>query len=650
MSNGRFSHDILNKLQAFEKEGRINGLIIETARNYHKLGPIKPEALDRIAYYLQKWGMFISPETIEAIRTIPQADLECSGIRPMLPTLTTEPGSGKTGSLYFPTVTAGHGLVHEIRVIENSADALERNRFHLLDKVGSAVISALGGKLKRFLFWHPEPWHFLILDTFGNEDHQVAGESMGLPLGLAIFSAITGIIIPPDLTATGVVARDGSIKPVEGIFEKLNAIRCERFFIRKVLVAVDQEIGERIPSLEIIRVSNISEALSIVFPESGETIAIPDLVNIEKELQQLKNQYESYLIDTCIENSTHLIRYLKSKQCTLPDDSKIPALFECYRQKGNCYCHKGNVRETQKNLENAKRLFEKYPGFIGANAYWDSRINFAVFLKDIFRYREAAAIHLRINEKIEQLGGLNHDKGKNLSSLAQLYLAQRRFSDAEKFQKRAISLILEEERHRNYGYLAQVYMRAGDLEKANDSLEKAHHLNKQSNGKDCIDPFYDWILAEYLYRCQISPKVARKTRLLEFEPLISRYPEITWYVPGLIHKFAGLAIIEMGDEAVGLEKLNNAIRFFDAQLDYPVLSLLGATVRVERSLYFLQKGEPKRIADDLEGIRKCLGLQKDIKLFFEAEMNAISGYLKSGESGQKEIEKVLASLQRQIPY
>ena len=64
MLNGRFSHDILSKLQAFEKEGRVNGLIIETARNYHKLGPIKPEALDRIAYYLQKWGMYISPEIV----------------------------------------------------------------------------------------------------------------------------------------------------------------------------------------------------------------------------------------------------------------------------------------------------------------------------------------------------------------------------------------------------------------------------------------------------------------------------------------------------------------------------------------------------------------------------------------------------------
>ena len=266
---------------------------------------------------------------------------------------------------------------------------------------------------------------------------------------------------------------------------------------------------------------------------------------------------------------------------------------------------------------------------------------------------KAKALHLRIKEKIEQLGGLNHEKGKNLSSLSRLYLAQRRFSDAEKLQKRAISLIREDERHRNYGYLAQVNMRAGDLEKAKGSLDKAYHLINQPNGRDRIDPFYDWILAEYLYRCQKAPKVSEKTYLRGFDPLISRHPEITRYVPGLIHKFAGLAIIETGDEAVGLKKLNNAIHFFDAQLDHPVLRLLGATVRVERSLYFLQKKEPEKMTEDLKCIRECLELQKDIKSNFQVEMKALSEYLKSGEPSDKEMEKVseaLIALQRQIPY
>ncbi|OQY09390.1 MAG: hypothetical protein B6I30_09930 [Desulfobacteraceae bacterium 4572_187] len=281
------------------------------------------------------------------------------------------------------------------------------------------------------------------------------------------------------------------------------------------------------------------------------------------------------------------------------------------------------------------------------------RINFAVLLKDIFRYREAEALHLRIKEKIERIGGLNHEKGKNLSSLAQLYLAQRRSSDAEKLQEQAISLILEEERHRNYGYLAQVHMRAGDLEKAKESLDQADFLIKQSSGKDRANPFYDWIRAEYLYRCQITLKVSLKAYLREFAPILSRYPKITWYVPGLIHKFAGLSLIDAGDEAGGLEKLDGVARFFDAWRDHPVLGLLGATVRIERGLHLLQKGELERVVDDLKGIREFLGLQRDIKSYFQMEIESISGYLKSWEQGEIEAEKVsetLISLQGRIPY
>ena len=134
--------------------------------------------------------------------------------------------------------------------------------------------------------------------------------------------------------------------------------------------------------------------------------------------------------------------------------------------------------------------------------------------------------------------------------------------------------------------------------------------------------------------------------------MISKYSKITWYVPALIHKFAGLAMIQMGDVTGGPERLDPVIRFFDVQLD-PVLRLLGVTVRVERSLYFLQKGQLKRICPDLEKIKKDLGMQKDIKRFFNEELKTISRYLRLRKLGEKEkgiISEALDSLQKQIPY
>ena len=52
----------------------------------------------------------------------------------------------------------------------------------------------------------------------------------------------------------------------------------------------------------------------------------------------------------------------------------------------------------------------------------------------------------------------------------------RDFKKAEKFQKEAIRLIRDDEKHRNYNYLAQVYTRSGDFQKAKDCLNKVENL------------------------------------------------------------------------------------------------------------------------------------------------------------------------------
>jgi len=251
-----------------------------------------------------------------------------------------------------------------------------------------------------------------------------------------------------------------------------------------------------------------------------------------------------------------------------------------------------------------------------------------------------------------QVGGLDHEKGKNLSSWSQLCLAQGRFAEAEAFQKRAIRMIRQDERYRNYGYLVQVHTRAGHFRQAKYYLQKADALPKGSTPNSKGNPFYVWILAEYLYRYGRTLSTSRKGCWNEWKRLLSRCPEITWYVPGLIHKFAGLAMIHKGDEDRGLEKLDAVTRFFDAQVD-PVLRLLGASVRVERSLYFIGNGNPESIATDLRGIKEDIELQKDIKGFFKKERDQITQYLKFKKPGEQKtarIAEALTSLQRQIPY
>ena len=653
MNRNPLPDKLFETIQLLDQEGNINSVITETVKHYNCLAAVRPELLEKICCYLGKCAKFISPQSVKALKTIPDPDLRNSGILAALDSLPSGPPCPKCGSIYFPVVTS-IGLIREIRIVEDSGSALAPRRLQMLDQVGSPVFSALRKRLGRFFFWRPERFYFVIMDTFEKEDPDVEGASLCLPLALALYSCITGIPAPIGLSATGKVLRDGTIMPVENLNKKLDALKKERPFINRALLSSGQAMENNVQELDLIKVGTIDEAISRVFPGKTISAAIPTEINLNEEISKTEKQYDNYLIDTCIENTGELIRYLESGQYPIPRDKAVPALFTCYWRRGSCYCHKGDIKKTKEYLSKSDRLFENAPGLIRHNYYWNSRINFAVFLKDIFRYPEAEDLHIKIQERLEQIGGLNHEKGKNLSTLSQLYLAQGRFSEAETLQKKAIRLIREEERYRNYGYLAQVEIRAGKWKKAKYSLDKSGTLldSADADTRKEGSPFYDLYLSEYLYRYGKTLKKQRKKPLQKLGRLISGYPEITWYVPGLIHKFAGLFMLKLKDEATGLKRLNNVIRFFDAQLN-PVLMLLGVSVRVEKSLYFIQKGEQEKITEDVKNINKSLMMQKDIKRFFQTEITTLSRYLKIRKPGEKESIKVsetLISLQRQIPY
>ena len=140
-----------------------------------------------------------------------------------------------------------------------------------------------------------------------------------------------------------------------------------------------------------------------------------------------------------------------------------------------------------------------------------------------------------------------------------------------------------------------------------------------------------------------------------FEPLhelASKYPDIEWYVPGLIHKFSGLALLVEGNEPEGLERLERALHFFEEQFN-PMMRLLGTTVRTEKGLYFLKIGQQALVKEDLMCIKDSLSLQKDIKKYFQNELKQLSRYLRFKNPGANEIEKVseaLDSIKKKIPY
>jgi len=641
--------DLFAELQQMDKDGNINAFIQKAATHLQSLRLIRAELSNTIQSYLSKYPEYISPDSFNMISNTPGLIAGCK-----LSKLPPAPESNIPGRIYTAVVTT-YGHAREIRIENVNHSTLSPYRLSQLDRVGSTVFSSLETLLGRFLFFNPMDYFFLILDTYGIEDELVEGRSSDLALGLCLVSWIAQINISAKLSAAGELKRDGSIKPVQAIAEKLTALKRERYFIEEALVSADQNVGEDLSGIKPIRVKNIHEAINYCFPHMKDLQQLSTGFDVKKEISHINEQYQLYLIDSCIKNADQLILYLESTSCKLPKDEILPYLFTCYWKKGSCYCHKGDVEKAEIALNTAIQLYENQEEFaekrvIPAEQFFGSKINYAILLKDIFRYRDAENLHSQIKEELERSNSVDHLKGKNASSLSQLYLAQQRYKEALLWQNRALKQIKSSDLHRNYCYRAQIYMRAGDFGEAEKDLNQAKALLDRTEPKIQRKnlPFYHWFRAEYVYRKTLKT-LKKSQKLIEIVSILDEsYTNIDYYVPALIQKYIGLTNLLWGYENEGLERLSRVASYFDAQI-VPVYKVIGATVHAERALYHLKNNIDGKVKRDLEIIVKNLNMLRDFRAYFLDEITAMSKFLNQGHH-EAPIIDVLKSTIQKIPY
>lgn len=637
--------------------GNINAFISEFINNYDSLQGVHLEFLEKIALYLKDYKSFISPVSYSMLKKLTQQDIKFfEGFQ--IPALikdikksfsegnnTEKNFKAKVGKIYFPAV-ATKGVIYELRVKKGNSG----NSFK---KTDIAVITALKKKIRESIIWDSSKFCYIISNIYKQEEHKIRGNSLTLPLALAMYSFFTNTIIPEDISASGDVRSDGRIKPVNYLQEKLIALKTERHFIKRVLVPYQEDIPENIDGIEIIRVKNIKEAFDIVFPCKADLKNLSVKINLTEDIELLKKQYNNYQIDECIINAEELIGYIEKQKHIKDGDTSL--IFECYWRLGSCWCHKGDVKKTNQYLTKAERFYTVKKNKIPVHSYFQFKNNHAVSLKDLFLYTQAKKCHLDLNKEMKNLQFTDHDRGENLSSLSQLYLAQRKFNLAEKYQKSAIQLINDEDLHRNYCYLILIFIRSGDFIKAKYHLEK--NLNPRfkkldSKNRKISKGFHDLIWAEYLYRKAIDMKRRPKQLFRKLHNIALEHKEIKHFTSGLINKFSGLAHLIEKNEKQGCLQLELSLNYFDYDNSNPMMKLLGTTVRIEKAIYFLNSNKGF-IAEDLVSIITDLSMEKNIKRYFIKCIKQLSCFLKQKEPNIKQIGRLLKTLVEiswRIPY
>ncbi len=648
--------------------------------------------------------------------------------------------SGQAGQACFPAVSSTQASIYTIKIADTRSSSILKKlspcENQLLDITGAALFSWINSRNNSEqktlnlsvptvptvpttpttpatpaiasiaaipIYWTPSYYTFIIEDSFQKEvNSKIHGDSMGIAMVTALFSVIFSLDMPLDIASTGIVKRDGSILPVCSIKEKLAAIKRERDYIKRVLISDAQTLPENPPDFEYIRIKHIQDIIENVFPDfvklskvsllsslidAGSDIKSNIRIDLQNGINNIKRQYQDYLIDTCMDNCKLLISYIESEinragaansyKKIRGTDRRIEHLFQCYWKLGACCCHKGNIGESAKYFETAEALYNQNRSIIEPKDYYNFQNNYAVLLKDIFCYQEAEQLHFKIDKELKAKELPQKYISENLSSLSQLYLAQHRYKEAESLQLKALEFIDSEDQHRNSGYLAQIYARAGDFDKAEQSLNEAQELIEQIIDDDVKSrqlDFYHWIESEYLYRFCTSISNVNQTlnRCYDrFCTLSKQYENITHFSHGLINKFCSLGILFFGEHERGLELLRKSEDFFDNQIE-PMMKLLGVTVRIEKIAAWFQVMAEDRfcvtsiinsaIKQEVQKVIQGLSLQQNIRAFFDADIKRLEKYieepsdhtahtLNSGfDNNFNNLSDILKSINKKIPY
>ncbi len=103
----------------------------------------------------------------------------------------------------------------------------------------------------------------------------IDGPSAGITIATAIYSAIKKIPILPQFAMTGELSIFGKVKPIGGVVAKIEAAR--EAGARKVIIPKEnwQKLFEDIKDIEILKVENFSDVLSLALDKGNQNSYIP---------------------------------------------------------------------------------------------------------------------------------------------------------------------------------------------------------------------------------------------------------------------------------------------------------------------------------------------------------------------------------------
>ena len=623
-----------------------------------ELGRREREKLARgLAWAVDRFPELFDPSAVETIRAMDEARrrpelaaAEVGEVRGHAP----DPCVGRVECLLLA------GKTGTVRLLEVAQTRRPRQRFHPAheESLRSAAVrglveaATLYGEMTGVQILPPlDRFSFRIVDLDGRPCGPVAGASAGLATAAAAFSVLSGLAVPRDVAFTGEIGPDGSILPVVGAPEKVEAFFRERPYARLALVpAANEGACAAVPNGRVKGVKSVEAALSILWGERPleglELGAAKYDVDVHRAVRALGNLGATMDPAVVVGFADIVADCLRRRRRELPETEHQKYMFSVLSRRGQARAHAGAYREALADYDRAKTMADRCA--ISGEPYIRLLLSEAAVFSYTFRYAEAEklvrqALHAPIDRA---------QRGTVLSALGELHLHKgvRSFPKAEKALRESLGLVVARDRARSHIYLARLYTAWGRFNEAEVEIDAAKESieglgsGRRNAGARYLD------LAEVNLLCRRGlaendePSLARAVRRALEKDDGGRH-----FTDGLVGKYKGLALVALDEADEGLRALERSAADLDV-MGTPGYRILAATVLLEHAGIMARAGETGEAVRLIKEARSRLRCLRPVGEYFREDLRKIDILTRRSPIDTRALGRACARLVRKVPY
>lgn len=455
------------------------------------------------------------------------------------------------------------------------------------------------------------------------------GRSIEAAAGLAFLSLRTQVPLPTDIAATGTL--EGlTLGPVRQTSSKVTTVLRERPYVTQIFVPREAtaELGPVRPA-QVNAVADIPAIIEVIFEGRFGQRITHHALDVRGVLNVALEEYYSDQFENAFKKFKGLLGCLPRQ--------RRQERWVCWWRIGSIATHWGKTQLADSSFRRALSLAESLwrERRCSDEEYLNLNVSFAVFLTDLYRYRDAerALCDNAVRRSRQHYESIQ--EVRRLGTLGQLYLCMRRLHEAKEAFEHALGLIdphaEPHELPREHTYLGRLYTDMADYARAETHFRKAHQANQSLDHSSPVNELFT-----RTYESQLFYRQGNYVRSQESATRASTIAAAvkSVYPACVARRYHGLSLLASGQMEQGRSVLRGELASPAGMMDWPSpnIRVIRDVSIIELLLHLLPAGDvPAReirvlLRHIVSGLKKFSAarhhFQKDIGVLESALRNS----------------------------